>query len=203
MFIPLILISAWLGGSLTIPLTPTGVTGAVLLIVTLMAAQVLPRVAWAFGTTAALAVVTAVAFTQLPGTRFGSVPALVLLAVAAGLSWLLTRPPRRQSPEEAWLTRLDGLLVGRYDVPRSRSAELVARARAEGAPSGPTPVARYAREAAAVEPARRRSGRYLLSVMIGTAVVGAAVNAQWVLAGAGAVVLAWSLWDVRTTLRRS
>ncbi|MFF5077685.1 hypothetical protein ACFY36_11575 [Actinoplanes sp. NPDC000266] len=201
--IPVILYAAWMAGSLMIPVTVDGLTGTVLLIVSALAAFVLPRVLWAYATTGALVVVTALAFTQLPATSIGSVPAPALLAAAAVLAWLFHRTPRRQSPGEAWLSRLDGLLVGRYDVPRRRAAELVAEARAAGAPDGPAPVARYARELAEAEPPRRRGSWPLLPLLVTTAVIGAAADGQWALAGLGAVVLAWSVWDCRDALRRS
>ncbi|WP_143234721.1 hypothetical protein [Paractinoplanes atraurantiacus] len=195
--IPVILYAAWLGGSLTIPVTVDGLTGSVLLVVTLMAALVLPRVPWAFAVTGALVVVTALAFAQLPATVLFSVPAPALLAAAALLAWLFNRTPRRQDP---WLARLEGLLVGRYGVSRRRAKELVAEAPAAARQK---PVARYARELADAEPPRRRGDWPLLPLLVLTAVFGAAVDGQWVLAGIGAVVLAWSLWNYRGTLRRS
>ncbi|XVV17409.1 hypothetical protein ACQP2X_24420 [Actinoplanes sp. CA-131856] len=201
--IPAILYAAWAAGSLMIPLTLDDLTGTALLVATLLAAFALPRVVWAYAVTGALVVVTALAFTQLPGTSLGSVPAPALLAAAVLLAWLLNRTPRRQSPEQAWLSRLDGLLVGRYDVPRRRAAELVAEARAAGAPNGPAPVARYARELAEAEPPRRRGTTWpVLPLLILTAVIGAAADGQWVLTGLGAVVLAWTVWDARAALRR-
>ncbi|XVU30346.1 hypothetical protein ACQPZJ_25635 [Actinoplanes sp. CA-054009] len=198
--IPVILYAAWIGGSLTIPVTVDGLTGSVLLIVTLLVAPALPRVPWAYAVTGALVVLTALAFTQLPSTALGTVPAPALLAVAGVLAWLFNRAPRGEDP---WLRRLDGLLVGQYGVPRRRAAELVAEARAAGAQNGATPVARYARELAEAEPPRRSGSWPLLPLLVTTAVIGAAADGQWVLAGIGAVVLAWSVWDHRGALRRS
>lgn len=62
---------------------------------------------------------------------------------------------------EAWLRRLDGLLVGRYDLPPGRAADLVREARAHLDATGAAPrdefgpLAAYARSLAEVEPIRR------------------------------------------------
>ncbi|MBG0567967.1 hypothetical protein [Actinoplanes aureus] len=61
----------------------------------------------------------------------------------------------------AWFTRLRAVLVGRFDVPAERAAELVAEARAHVAETGALPseefpsLDEYARELADAEPVRR------------------------------------------------
>ncbi|MEV4347902.1 hypothetical protein AB0J83_25885 [Actinoplanes sp. NPDC049596] len=200
--VPGILLGAWAAGGLTLPVTVAGLVGVSLLVATLVLA-VAGRAWWAYGVVALLVVVTAVAFTQLPRTRIGSVPVLGLLAVTTVLAVLLNRPRRGRD----WWGRLDDLLVGRYNIPRRRAAELVAQARAAAGDQPPLPsVARYARELAEAEPAHRtpwwRDSRVFMALAVAGIVISSVADGEWVLAAAGTAVLAWALWDVRAVFRR-
>ena len=224
--IPAVLAGAWAAGSMSLPVTVAGLVGTAG-----VAAAVLtgygaggalrsagrPRAAiMAYACGVLLVVAAAAAFTGLPRTRLTTVPVLAVVAVALLACWLLTRPGRARAATdetgpadtEAWFARLDGLLVGRFDVPRRRSAELVAQARAHVAASGTAPreefgpAARYARELAAAEPARGR-GRLTAVLDVAAPVlllamaVSAAVDGNWWLAAMGAWLSAWTVMSAR------
>ena len=177
------LLGAFHAGGLTIPLTVAGVIGSVtaaaaaFVVVAVpgaLRAAGRPRLApWGFAVTGVLVVAAAFAFGELPRTRIGGLPAPALLAVTLFACWRLTRPdpapvatpdtggagdPRES---EAWFARLNGVLVGRFDVPAGRATELVAETRAHVAEAGTSPfeefpsLAAYARDLAEGEPARR------------------------------------------------
>lgn len=131
--------------------------------------------------------------------------------------------PANGDPGDAgrWLARLDGLLIGRFDVPPARAAELVAEARshllATGARPGDEfgPVAQYARRLADSEPVRRgpwwrSTSAELLRNAVLTAVilqwsVGYLHDRQWWLALSAWVVafaMAWSTAGLFARYRR-
>ena len=224
--IPAVLAGAWAAGSLSLPVTVAGLTGTAGVVAAVLIGYAVggalrsagrPRVALlAYASGALLVVAAAAAFTGLPRTRLATVPALGVVAVALLACWLLTRPGRARettvengpTDAEAWFARLDGLLVGRFDVPRRRSAELVAQARAHVAASGNAPreefgpAARYARELAAAEPTRGR-GRLTAAlnvafpVLLLTMAVSAAVDRNWWLAALGVWLSAWTAMSAR------
>jgi hypothetical protein len=174
---------AVLEGTLSFPVTTAVLTGVPLLALGMLAAGSVPgamraagRPSWAkFGFFGAgvLGVAAATAFTTLPSEPVGRVPVLVLVVVALAALTLLLRTPKRRPTAEpqpaeaagagraAWLHRLDGLLVGRHDLPAARAAELTREARAHLDATGAAPddefgpIADYARRLAEHEPTRR------------------------------------------------
>jgi hypothetical protein len=184
--IPAAIFAAIRAGSFSFPVTAAGLTGSVMLFAALvMAFGVGPqlrergflRLANAcWGATFLLVLATATAFVQLPRTAFTTVPVIAVIGGALLLMWLLARGQGEDEPEEpldsategrvedaaAWFTRLNGLLIGRHDLPPARAEELVAEARAhladsaEKAPAAEFgPVATYAAELAEHEPLRQ------------------------------------------------
>lgn len=233
--VPAALLGAVVAGGFTIPVTVAGLVGIVLLAATMVAVYAVPgalraaghpRLApWGFVLAAVLVVAGAVAFTQLPRTRVGTVPVLAVLASSLVAGWLLTRPKRaaeagdetRPPEPEAWFRRLHDLLVGRFDVPSKRATELVAEARAHVVQAGTSPgeefgpVARYARDLAEAEPERRgpwwrgpaaqRALRILRPVVVLAVIVDAAVDGQWWLVAVGVALLALLARDLLGTPR--
>lgn len=178
------LLGAWVNRGLTIPLTIAGVAGTVLVGVAFFVVAAVPgalraaghpRLApWGFVGGVVLAFVAAAAFGYLPKTRIGELPVLLLLGVSLFACWYLTHPgaapaagpnrrPAAPDPAEpdAWFARLKSVLVGRFDLPAERAAELVAETRAHVTEAGVVPSAEfpsldgYARELAEGEPTRR------------------------------------------------
>jgi hypothetical protein len=177
---------AVLEGTLSFPVTTAVLAGVPLLALGMLSAGSVPgamraagRPSWAkFGFVGAgvLAVAAGTAFTLLPSKPVGRVPVLVLVVVAVAAIALLLRSPKPRPVDgvppadgvrpadggpEAWLHRLDGLLVGRHDLPAARAAELTREARAHLEASGAAPddefgpVDGYARRLAEHEPVRR------------------------------------------------
>jgi hypothetical protein len=208
-------------GSWSLPVTVAGLTGSLIAAVAAVVTRLpgvlrsagRPRLApWGFALFGVLVVAAGTAFTSLPKTRIGELPVLALLAASVAAMWLLTRergPGRRADGEltaDAWFGRLRALLVGRFDVPPARAAELVEQARSHLAVAGGQPgeefgsPADYARELAGVEPVRQGpwwrgdTAALVLSVAVvlwvAVIVVDAAIGGQWWTVGFGAVVLA-------------
>ncbi|WP_328467920.1 hypothetical protein OHA21_50355 [Actinoplanes sp. NBC_00393] len=227
-------IGAWVAGGFTIPVTVAGLTGVLVLALAVLAgctpgalrAAGRPRLApWGLVLTGVLVVAGASAFTLLPRTRIGEFPALVLLAISLVACWWLTRPgPAPAEPlawpgaeghdprdPDAWFARLKAVLIGRFDVPPGRAAELVAESRAHVAEAGALPsdefpsLDGYARELPAGESVRtgpwwRGATAALLATLFAVAwwlfaVVEAVVERRWwvVVLGVLALPLAVSL----------
>jgi hypothetical protein len=170
-------LTAVLERTLSIPVTPAGLTGLALLTLALVAGGGLPgalraagrphQVRYAFLGTGVLGLSAATAFTTLPREHLGRVPVLVLVALSVAAIALLTRPasgpPAHPEPadREAWLERLRGVLVGRHDLPPGRADDLVREARAHLDATGAAPreefgpLADYARRLAEPERDRR------------------------------------------------
>ena len=239
--IPAALLGAWAVGGWTIPVTAAGATGAVLAGAALVLGQAAPgtlrasghaRLApWGFVVCGVLVVAAGYAFTQLPKTRIGELPALGIVAVSLGLCWLLTRPartrshPKATSPDDgrdphdaaAWFARLHAVLIGRFDVPTERAAALVAETRAHVAAADTTPqqeipsLTRYARELAEGEPVRQspwwrsRTARLLvqmcLPVLLLPAVVQTLLDGDLWLGVGGVAVVLWLGWESLRSLR--
>ena len=177
--IPWSLIAAVFEGRWSFGLTPARLVGGALFTATFIVLLGLPRfirssgrprqAAWALVPILILMVATAAALTVLPDTHWLTVPVLGL-DLAAAVAALLqlgpakpTRPPAAPDPtsmtNDEWFRRLDGLLVGRHDLPPARAAALVAQTREH--PSSSTsaieefgPVEIYAAEIAEREPVR-------------------------------------------------
>jgi hypothetical protein len=109
-----------------------------------------PRLApWSYAFVGVLVVVAGTAFTTLPRTHLVRMPVPLIVGVGVVGLWLQLRPWRRgkvQLPPAAgpvepdrWLRRLEGLLVGRFELPPQRAAELVAEARAHLAETASAP----------------------------------------------------------------
>jgi hypothetical protein len=167
--------------SFSFPVTPAGLTGSVMLFGTLVVAygvgpalreRGFPRMANAcWGVVVLLVLTTATAFVELPRTAFTTVPVVAVIAGALLLMWLLVRGQRDDDPlatedgaedADAWFGRLNGLLIGRHDLPPTRAEELVTEARsylADTAERSPVaefgPVSTYAAELAEHEPVRQ------------------------------------------------
>jgi hypothetical protein len=168
--------------TMSFPVTPAILAGLALLAAALMASGGLPGALRAAGrprqaklayvAAGVLGLLSATAFTTLPHGQIARVPVLGLVAISVVALGLLTRAPkpRTRRPRQprgtdgdpdAWLTRLSGLLVGRYDLPPERAADLVREARAHLAATGAAPQdefgspADYARRVAEPEPVRR------------------------------------------------
>ncbi|MEU4419860.1 hypothetical protein AB0F81_04490 [Actinoplanes sp. NPDC024001] len=181
------LLGAWANRGLTMPLVLNVVVGAVVLVLAFLAvisapgalrAAGHPRLApWAFAVAGVLGAAGFAALVLLPETRIGSLPVLLLGGVSLFACWRLTQPdgkpvtdsaPAAPGPAEtdpsdshAWFVRLHAVLVGRFDVPSERAAELVAETRAHVTEAGVRPseefpsIDAYARELAAGEPVRK------------------------------------------------
>jgi hypothetical protein len=171
----------------TFPATTSALTGTALLILALFAVNGVPQALRASGrprlakfsylAAAVLGAGAAAAYTSLPHHHLFPVPALAVVAVALVSLYLLTRTPKkpaeltphvRPTPRtapptgtDAWLTRLTGLLIGRYDLDPERAGDLAREARAHLAESGRTapeefgPVEDYALEVSRHEPNRK------------------------------------------------
>jgi hypothetical protein len=209
--IPLSLFGAYLYGTWSLPLNPARVAGLLLMAAAFITCQAgpsalraagYPRLApWAYAGTAVIVVAAAGAFVGLPKTDLGSIPVWGIIVVAALGLFAQTRPskpPRTPAVRattapaatatddpEHWFRRLDGLLVGRHDVPEARAAELVAEARAHLAAAGgpPTaefgPVEEYAVTLADQEPVRVGPWWRGTTALILFALVQAGVLVRW------------------------
>lgn len=160
---------AAINGSWTFQATAAGLTGVALLLVTVFWAGAGPRavrasgrphlVKYAWAAVAPLVAATTAAFTILPREHLFPVPvvAVVGAGVVALALQLRSAPASESVPEPAgdWFERLNGLLIGRYDLTPERAAELTreARVRAELADLGP--VEEYARQVQQGEPERK------------------------------------------------
>ncbi|GLY13527.1 hypothetical protein Kisp01_05430 [Kineosporia sp. NBRC 101677] len=113
-----------------------------------------PRLApWSFVAAVALVPVTVLAATALPQDEWFTLSAPVILVglflMAAAMTIPLGRNlrPGKADPDpaepEAWFSRLEGLLVGRHDLPEARAAELVAEARNHAASSDADPRSEF------------------------------------------------------------
>ncbi|GAB2602221.1 hypothetical protein Aab01nite_62840 [Paractinoplanes abujensis] len=166
--IPAVLLIAAIDRTWTFPATAAGLTGSVLLMVTFFWAGAVPRavrasgrphlVPYAWVAAALLVLITATAFTTLPRGHLFDLPVLAVAGVAAVVVALQLRGPsptrpREPQPEGDWFGRLNGLLIGRYDLTPERAAELTREARARGGDLGP--VEEYARTVQQGEPVRR------------------------------------------------
>ncbi|MGK5683471.1 hypothetical protein [Actinoplanes sp. URMC 104] len=173
------LLFAAIDRTLAFPATTAALAGTAVLIAALFAGYGIPQAVRAAGhpslvkysylAAGVLGLLAATAYTTLPSRRLFDVPVLLLVAVAIGTLTLSVRTPKRPEPAtpeqpagaDAWLTRLTGLLIGRYDVPPRRAAELTREARAHLAESGGTPedefgpVDEYARQVSEHEPVRK------------------------------------------------
>ncbi|GAA3986856.1 hypothetical protein GCM10022247_01500 [Allokutzneria multivorans] len=179
----------WTAVGLTVPLTLAGVVGSVLGLAAAVGVVVTafelrpsgrPRaVVWAFAVVGVLTVLTALAFTGLPKTSLGTLPAPIVAVLGIALVWWgLRYEPRVLSTGAGdWEKRLAGLLEGRHDLPRARAVELAAEAGQHVTASGNTAeeefgtAEEYAAELAGHEPARPpwwRSGRAQNAVMVVT-----------------------------------
>jgi hypothetical protein len=149
LIIPWSLLAAVVTGSWSFTLTPARLAGGVLFVATFIVLFGLPRAIrtsgrprqapWALVPILALMAVTVAAAEQLPDTALFTVPvwafdvaAVVLILMQLGPA---KRTPAASDPEvpssmsnDEWLRRLNGLLIGRHDLPAHRAAELVAQA---------------------------------------------------------------------------
>jgi hypothetical protein len=165
----------------TFDANPARLTGAALLGLTYITAYGLPPALRAagypryanagYGVAAVMAVLAATAFVALPKTRLFSMPVLAVTALGVLVCWLTTRPGKAPAAEPAaeaspgdpdrWFAQLQGLLVGRHDLPQSRARELAAEARSHIARTGTEPhvefgpAGEYAEALAQGEPARK------------------------------------------------
>jgi hypothetical protein len=171
-------------GTWTLVVTPARLVGATLLALTFATAFGLPptlraaghpRLANAGYVLAAVLIVATATSSLLPKTRLFSVPVLAVTAVGAVLCWLTIRRgkapaerPKAPAPVNAddpdqWFNQMNGLLVGRHDLPSSRAGELVAEARVHTTQTGTSPVvefgpvAVYAANLAEHEPVREEA----------------------------------------------
>ncbi|MEV6599808.1 hypothetical protein AB0M36_23580 [Actinoplanes sp. NPDC051346] len=174
--------------TLAFPTTPAILTGLALLTLGLFVTGALPGalraagrpelVRWCFVLAVVLAGASATAFMTLPRHEVARIPVLGIVAGAVLLimvSLRQTKPKpavshtsptprgREAGPAdvESWLKRLAGLLIGRFDLPPERAADLVREARAHLSASAADPerefgaVDDYARRLAEHEPRRR------------------------------------------------
>ncbi|MBM2614991.1 hypothetical protein JIG36_05390 [Actinoplanes sp. LDG1-06] len=161
----------------TFPATTAGLTGLALLAATFFGAHGVPQAVRASGRphlvkycylgVVVLILATATAFTTLPREHLFPIPVLAVVGVAAAaLAWQGRAPKKPQGPAarapepedaDAWFKRLDGLLVGRYDLPPDRAAELTrgVRARSRSPREEFGPVEEYARQLQENEPVRK------------------------------------------------
>ncbi|GIM89873.1 hypothetical protein Ato02nite_016660 [Paractinoplanes toevensis] len=227
------------------PATAAALTGTALLIVALFAVRGVPQALRASGRPhlAKFSYIAAVvfgagaaaAYTGLSREHLFPVPAPAIVAVALVGLYLLTRAPKkptelvphvaptprtaRPTGAEAWLTRLTGLLIGRYDLAPERAGDLAREARAHVAESGRTPeeefgpVEDYALAVSRHEPIRKepfyrtRPGRILGGAVSVLICGGAFVQwlgdgpwwATWLLAFPATLA---SLWMLTRTIRR-
>ncbi|GAB3243881.1 hypothetical protein [Kineosporia babensis] len=105
---------------------------------------------WCIPVSAVLLIAGVVLRARLPKNELFSLsagPILLLLLLTGGLlAFFIVRERRqRQDPSEpeAWFAQLEGLLVGRHDLPRDRAADLAAEARAHIAAVGSDPQAEF------------------------------------------------------------
>ncbi|TDO33001.1 hypothetical protein [Paractinoplanes brasiliensis] len=119
---------------------------------------------------------TALAFTTLPREQLFALPVVAVVAVAAVALALQLRsgkdkpapgPASAPGPDSGsvsasassldddYFERLNGLLIGRYDLTPERAAELTRDARARAALTGLGPVEEYARQVQQGEPERK------------------------------------------------
>lgn len=175
--VPHSLLLALAYGTMGVDLTPARLVAAGLFLIAFACMYAVPHALrasgrphlapWVYVPAFAAMALTAIAAVVLPHTRLITVNVLVLDAVAVFVAWLTIRPakPSDPSPEsrlrsapadpEAWFEQLDGLLVGRHDLPPARAAELVGQARSHLAGASPAeefgPIEVYAAELAEPE----------------------------------------------------
>ncbi|MFI7075763.1 hypothetical protein ACIBO1_00525 [Micromonospora sp. NPDC049903] len=173
-------------GTLTFTTTPAGLAGLIMVCLGFTACAVpnalraagRPKLAiWSFALVGLFVVLGALSFVLLPKEPAARIPVLGIVVAALLLLWLMTRQPAapkqpvdyvpptpRTAPDDdpaAWYRRLSGLLVGRYDLPAERAADLAREAHDHLAAAGGTPTAEfgpveeYARDLAEHEPQRR------------------------------------------------
>ncbi|RSM48495.1 hypothetical protein DMB66_46280 [Actinoplanes sp. ATCC 53533] len=227
------------------PATTSALTGTALLILALFAVGGVPQALRASGrphlmkfsyiATGAFGVGAAAAYARLPHEHLFPVPALAIVALALISLYLLTRTPTKPAAlvpyvaptprtarpvgAEMWLTRLTGLLIGRYDLAPERAGDLTREAQAHLAESGRTPeeefgpVEEYALEVSRHEPIRkepfyRTRPAQILGGVVGVLICGGAFI-QWV--GDGPWWAAWlvafpatvaSIWMLSRTVRK-
>ncbi|WP_433531683.1 hypothetical protein ACQPYA_06220 [Micromonospora sp. CA-263727] len=177
---------AILGRTLSFAATPAFLTGLIMIGLALFAGSVPravrasghPRLAnWTLTLVGLFGALSVASFMLLPKEPVIRVPLLAIVTVSMLLLWLMTRQPARpKQPVEyapptprtapaddtaAWCQRLSGLLVGRYDLPPQRAAELAREAHDHLTATGNTPTAEfgpveeYARDLAQHEPERK------------------------------------------------
>ncbi|GAA0561619.1 hypothetical protein GCM10010172_51030 [Paractinoplanes ferrugineus] len=209
------------------PATAAALTGTALLVLALFAVGSGPRALRAAGrpgltkfsylAAGLLGAGAVAAFAGLPHEHLFPVPALAIVALALVGLYLLTRGPKKPAESaphvpptprtarpvgaEAWLTRLTGLLIGRYDLAPERAVELAREAGTHLADSGRTPqeefgpVEDYALEVSRHEPVRKepfhrtRPAR-LLGAVLGVLICGGAFLG-WLDGGPS-----WAAWSV-------
>ena len=166
MLVPWSLVAAVVYGSFSVALTPARLVGSVLFALAFLTlfgvpdalrAAGRPRLApWAYLPTLLLMALSTIAFTVLPHQQWIRIPVLVLDAVAIVVILIQLGPakPDRPLPErepartaeqiERWFADLEGLLIGRHDLPPTRAAELVAEARSHlAAAPDPSPSVEF------------------------------------------------------------
>ncbi|NJQ17788.1 hypothetical protein [Streptomyces bohaiensis] len=197
----------WLSAGFMMPLTWGGLLGAVLALLAGFTAslgysfsgtRLSSGLAW-IGGGLGLAVAAALAFTLLPATELGRVPALLLSAVGvASLTWGFLRehddkplgaPGGRSGTEaedrpplgrEEWLAELPRLLMELHGLPSARAKEITEDAARHVRESGAEPeeefgpVRHYALRAADGEPAPRE--RWWLRSGVGSAALMLAIS---------------------------
>lgn len=177
--VPYSLVLALVEGSLSVTLTPARLVGSAVFAVVFITLFGLPeslraaghpRLApWVAVPTLLLMGLAVGAFTVLPHTALIRIPVLALDVVAVVAALLFLGPSKRPDPADTsapgphdpdqWFRRLDGLLVGRHDLPPSRAADVVDEARAHLSTADPStefgPVEVYAAGLAGNETARQ------------------------------------------------
>jgi hypothetical protein len=178
-----------LNRSLTFAVTPATLTGMVFVGLAKIAAAGVPGALrsagrptlapWGYALAGLLGALGVLSFATLPHTRLARIPTLGIVGVAIIVLWGLTQPDRAPrsagnqklptprttvvGPDgvEGWLSRLAGLLIGRYDLPHERAVDLVSQARAHLSAAGTAPedefgpVDQYAKDLAEHEALRQ------------------------------------------------
>ncbi|PRY23392.1 hypothetical protein [Pseudosporangium ferrugineum] len=177
--IPGSLLVAAIDRTWTFSATAAGLAGTALLVVALFCGAGIPQAVRASGRphlvkysylgAVLFGAAAAAAFMTLERERLFPVPVPAVVAVAAIAVALQLRSSKQEEAEapagpdsaEDWPGRLTGLLIGRYDLPPERAAELAEQARTRAQESGRTPAelfgpaAEYARRLQEDEPVRQ------------------------------------------------